>query len=110
MERVVCYYRHDRSLMQQPTAWTHQEHMSFSLSTEHMELLLALGRGDYTMLFDPSKRDALQKIAAAILAASRSSTIVSFALSDPEPWERLLRAQTRLFSFDYPQCCHPCIL
>ena len=81
-----------RSLTRQPIpAWTHQERMY--LSTEHIELLLALGRGDYTMLFDPSKREALLRIASAFLAASQSSTIGSFAMSDPEPWERLSRAK-----------------
>ena len=84
----------DSDSMQQPTpAWTHQEHVDFSLSPEQMELLLTFGRGDYTMLSDPSKRDALQRIAALVLAASGSSVTGSFTMSDPEPWERLFLAQ-----------------
>ena len=84
----------DSDSMQQPTsAWTHQEHAPLSLSPEQTELLLTLGRGDYTMLFDASKRDALQRIAALVLAVSHPSAIEPFAMADPEPWERLLLAQ-----------------
>jgi DNA-binding SARP family transcriptional activator len=84
----------DSNLTQQPTtAWTHQERVYFSLSPEQMELLLALGRGDSTMLSDPSKRDALQRIAALVLAASGSSITGSFATLDLEPWDRLFMAQ-----------------
>lgn len=42
------------------------------------------------LLFDPSKRDALRRIAVAFLTASQASTL---AMSDPEPWERLSKAQ-----------------
>jgi len=45
------------------------------------------------MLFDASKRETLQKIAAIVLAASSSSISGAFTTSDPEPWERLFLAQ-----------------
>ncbi len=83
----------DNDSMQQPIVGTSQEHAWFSLSPEEVELLLALARGDSTMLFDASKRDALRAIAAAFLAASASSATAPFAMADPEPWERLFLAQ-----------------
>ena len=84
----------DRSLMRQPIpAWTHQEHLS--LSTEEVTLLLSIVKGDDIMSFDSSKRETLRRIATLVLAASHSSPIGigSYALGDPEPWERLARAE-----------------
>jgi DNA-binding SARP family transcriptional activator len=82
----------DHSLTQQP-AWTHQERMYVSLSIEEVTLLLSIVKGDDLMSFDSSKRETLRSIAALVLAASHSSTTGSYTLGDPEPWERLSRAQ-----------------
>jgi transcriptional regulator with XRE-family HTH domain len=84
----------DSSTMQQPTpADTHQEQVYFSLSSEQVALLHSLVRGDDPVAFDLSKRDTLRSIAAAFLTASHPSAIEPSAMSDPEPWERLLMAQ-----------------
>ena len=84
----------NRSLMRQ-TAWTHQEHMSFSWSTEEVTLLLAIVKGDDIMSFDSSKRDTLRRIAAAFLAASHSSPTGFYALGDPEPGSACLERRSR---------------
>ena len=84
----------DQNRMQQSTtAGTYEEHVPIFLSTEQVTLLLSLVRGDDIMAFDQSKRDALRSIAATILTASHTAGIAPFAMSDPEPWERLSRAQ-----------------
>ena len=95
MERVGWLAQESDSMQQPTSAWIQQEHAYFSLSPEQTELLLALGRGDDTMHFDASKRDALQAIVTAFLVASHPSAIESFAMSDPEPWERLFRHSKR---------------
>ena len=82
----------NHSLMRLP-AQTHQERVYVPLSVEQVTLLLAIVKGDDIMSFDPSKRDVLQKIAAALLAASHTAGIAPFTMADPEPWERLSRAQ-----------------
>jgi len=84
----------DQNRMQQSTtAGTYEEHVPIFLSTEQVTLLLSLVTGDDIMTFDPSKRDALRSIAATILTASHTAGIAPFAISDPEPWERLSRAK-----------------
>lgn len=80
---------------QAATANIQQEDALSSLSTEHITLLSLLGRGDKMITFDPSKRDTLQKIAAAFLAVAHSSTVETLVVSNPEPWERLLMAQRK---------------
>ncbi len=72
---------------------TQQEEASLSLPAEQRTLLSLLGFRNETMAFDPSKRQALQKIATALLALA--GTPAAFELPDPEPWERLLMAQRK---------------
>jgi tetratricopeptide (TPR) repeat protein len=72
-----------------------QEELFFSLRAEQLALLSLLGFREEKVGFDESKRDTLQKIATALLAAAHLPTIESLALPDLEPWERLLMAQQK---------------